>query len=60
MFYIFNVLYFVHSHDCDESAVTVIFLGCNSDSLIYDRHFFDFKRDWLYFDSDFSHFGRDM
>ena len=25
MFYIFNVLYFVHSHDCDKSVVTVIF-----------------------------------
>lgn len=25
MFYIFNVLYFVHSHDCDKSVMTVIF-----------------------------------
>lgn len=25
MFYIFNILYFVHSRDCDKSVMTVIF-----------------------------------
>lgn len=25
MFYVFNVLYFVHSRDCDKSVMTVIF-----------------------------------
>ena len=25
MFYIFNVLYFVHSYDCDKSVMTVIY-----------------------------------
>lgn len=43
-----------------KSAVIVIFLGRNSDFLIYDCHFFDFKRHWLYFDGDFSHFDRDV
>ena len=37
MFYIFNVLYFVHSHDCDKSVVTVVFLVRDSDILRFDR-----------------------
>ena len=60
MFYIFNILYFVHSRDCDKSVMTVIFIVCDSDFRIYDCHFFDFERDWLYFDSDLTHFDRDV
>lgn len=59
MFYIFNVLYFVHSHDCDESVVTVIFLVRNSDFHIYDCHFSDFEHDLPYFDSELTYFDRD-
>lgn len=59
MFYIFNVLYFVHGRDCDKSVVTAISFVRDSDFRICDCHFFDFERDWLYFDSDFAHFERD-
>ncbi len=53
MFYIFNVLYFVHSHYCDKSVMTVIFLVRDSDFRIYDCHL-------LYFDCELTHFDRDV
>ena len=52
MFYVFNVLYFVHSHDCDKSVMTVIFS-------IFDCDWLYFDRDITHFDCDIVHFDRD-